>query len=346
MNEQHDHHVIDRLRAALDEVTVGVNAAGASSPAVAVPRRVGLSAARWLAIASAAALVVVAVAATVVNRTHRGESAATPVTTSPATVPASSQPVLGGGTPGYVLAAQDLVPGGVQVEPCCPTIPAGGAPLAMVWARSTGLTDGMLLLTEVLDGAGDVVATTAPGTTTRSVEGGTLVFTSYGLSDSERDALAQEVVPGSGLPYVLPADGWQNLAMGRQNAGALRTQRYANDQGTVSLSVGEYRGQLAELAATDSTITEVTVAGNAGWMVTDQTGTVVVWPAADSGQWALMTVPPAMADRVHGLIAAVGEINRNSTATSIASPNSPPHSAPHGEAPTSSSEHRTEPRLP
>lgn len=313
MSELHDDRsadqaVIARLRSALDEVAASAGADGGSSP-LAPSQRPGIGAGRWLAIAAAAILVVGAATALVINRRNAPETASTPSevpTTQPAPTTAATEPTLiRTVTPWYTLIAQDLAQGEIQEEAGDPT---SGA-LTMAWARTTGPTDGLLVLTELHDGEG-----VTGDATLQTIDGGQLAFGSYGVERTERESLAAHVMPGSGLPYVLPVDGWQVLAMGRQTffgepaAGQRTWQEFSNDTGVITLSVGDYTGQFSRLLT--GTVEATTVAGQTGWIVTDDTGTFVLWPAGDSGsQWATLEIPAAFGDRIDGLIAGVVEVD-------------------------------------
>jgi len=299
--------VVARLRSALDEVTASApaSATNAARPVVSVGR--APNAARWLAAAAAAVLVVGAATAVIVNRSHRSPASSSPtdvpVTQSPTTVPYPA-----GTEFWYTLASQDLVPGDIVETPCCASGVGGSPSLSMAWMRDTGLSDGLLTMTEVTDTPGSVSVVVGQGMSVRDIDGGRLVFTSYGITDAERDSLAGQVVAGSGLPYILPAEGWQYVAMGHEGSGAQLMQEYTNDQGSVAITVGDYRTQLADLAGEGSEITPVIVAGNGGWFASDRDGTtLVVWQVHDTDQWATLRIPPAFADRVDGLIAAVQE---------------------------------------
>ena len=308
MNElQPDETVVARLRAARYEVTASVPAGAA---AVVRPMsstgRGGPGAGRWLAAAAATVLVVGAAAAVIVNRSHRSpaESSPTDVPTTVANAePTTTMPYPTGTTFWYTLASQDLFPGNIVETTCCVSYPQPGPSLTMAWIRDTGLSDGLLTLTEV---RGEVLPPDAEHITVDERGDVTLVFTSYGITDAERESLAGQVVAGSGLPYILPVDGWQYVAMGHDGSGAQLAQEYTNDRGSVGITVGDYRTQLAELTA-GTDVHPVTIAGNTGWAADVDGGTLIVWPVHDTGQWATLRIPIAFADRVDGLIAAVME---------------------------------------
>ena len=325
-----DGAVIARVRAALDEVTAHDHDHDHDQAHGVVPvelQRSGIGAGRWFAIAAAAVLVVGAVTAIAVNRSNTPDVASIPTETSAAP---STEPVLiRSEVPWYVLASQDLVPGEVVVEPGSQSAPADLSHLVMAWARDGDPANGLLTLAEVLSPNGP---DTIGESTTRAFEGGELVFQSYGLTAVEREALADQVVPGSGLPYVLPVDGWQYLALGQSAAGERRSQLYtalnpdplSSILPTIEIIVGDYRGELAWL--TSFTASEpVTVAGHAGWQLTDRDGTVVVFWQTPGGSWATMRIDPAFDDRVDGLIAAVGEVNGTlPTVETVPIPPAPP----------------------
>ena len=306
-----DDAVIGRLRNALDELTAHAPAHGLVP---VEPHSTGFGPARWLAVAAAAVLVVGATAAVVINRNNATSTASTPTevaTTQPLIEPELIRSVV----PWYVLSSPDLVPGDEVLEPCCPAQPATGSNVVMAWARTTGTTDGLLTMTELLHTSGSTVGAVGQGVSTREVDGATLVFASYGISSDERESLAAQVVTGSGLPYVLPADGWEFVATGRSTDGEHRSQTYtpattdplSSYMPTVTITVGDYRGELEWLTRLPEP-QQVAIAGNDGWKVTnDEGGVDVVWRTSD-GSWATLRMDAVFADRADGLIAAVAEI--------------------------------------
>lgn len=301
-----DHDVIARLRSALDELTAS---AGDDSGSV---RPTGtMTPARWLAAAAAAVLVVGAVTAVVVNRGNQGESAATPTTGAPITLPPTTEPTLiRVETPFFTLASPDLVPGERTFEACC----AADRLLTMVWS-SGEISPSYLTLTEYPAGP---LADVFPdeGSTVREVAASILMIRSFGLTDAERDELSVQLVAGSGLPYVLPVDGWSVAAMGFTSGEdrlvqvytPLNTDPLSSYLPTVTLSVGEYRGEFDSLALS-SDATQVVVAGYGGWKFTEADGTAVVFWDVGNGNWATLRIDAQLADRTDGLIAALSEID-------------------------------------
>lgn len=299
-----NNDVIARLRSALDELTASAGDDGVPlrTPATMAP-------ARWMAVAAAAVLVVGGVAAVAVNSGNQGEPVATPPTTAaPITLPATTEPTLiRVETPFFTIVSPDLVPGERTFEQCCRADPQ----LVMAWFSGASY----LTLTEFPVGP---VVDVFPGSdsTVREMETATVLFRSVGLSAAERDALATQVVAGSGLPYVLPVAGWGLAAMGATEGEGRLLQQYtpavtdpvSSYLPTVTLSVGEYRGELDWLARWPDP-QPVVVAGYEGWKVTEADGTVRVFWSAGEGNWATLHIDSTLADRADGLIAAISEID-------------------------------------
>lgn len=297
--------VIARLRSALDELTTSAGDDGVPlrTPATMAP-------ARWMAIAAAAVLVVGGVAAVAANSGNQGEPVATPPTSAaPITLPATTEPTLiRVETPFFTIGSPDLVPGERTFEQCCRADPQ----LVMAWFFSPA---GFLTLTEFPVGP---VVDVFPGSdsTVREMETATLLFHSVGLSAEERDALATQLVAGSGLPYVLPVAGWGLAAMGATEGEGRLLQQYtpavtdpvSSYLPTVTLSVGEYRGELDWLAFWPDP-QQVVVAGYDGWKVTEADGTVRVFWSVGEGNWAALRIDSTLADRADGFIAAISEID-------------------------------------
>lgn len=297
MNTEQDPHMSDpivaRLRAALDEVATAPVPADGASPATAPLPVASMSGRRWLAVAASLVLLGAAVTAIAVNLSHRQSvspaGSGDPTTTTSEPTPTSTMP--------YFLATADLAPSEVSSVPG-----TGGGPQVMAWARNGDLADGLLVMQAWAVESGATVATVADATG-RVIDGTTLQFNSHGLTAAEREALVAEVTPGSGLPWILPVDGWTMVAMATPDDGATQFQSFGD---TVSLSSGPMNVTLlAEFASTD-TITKVAVAGQPGWQLLAPNGiTVVLWRDPIGGQWSSLSIPPALADRVDGLIAAI-----------------------------------------
>ena len=341
-----DGAVIARVRAALDEVTAHDHDHDHDQAHSLVPAewpRSGVGAGRWLAIAAAAVLIVGAVTAIVVNRRNSTDVASTP---TDAAAPTTEPVLIRSEVPWYVLASQDLVPGEETSEPCCSTLPASGTGLVMAWALDGEPANGLLTLAEAIEPSTvEVVGESTRRPIDGGGGGGELIIQSYGITAGERDSLADQIVPGSGLPYVLTAPGWQYVAMGYSGGGERRSQVYipattdplSSYLPTVTITVGAYRGELAWL--TFFTISEpVTVAGRDGWKVTNRDGGAdVFWPTAD-GSWATLRIDAAFADRVDGLIAAVIEVSPGApTVETVPVPDgAPPSETAPGSVPTDS----------
>ena len=314
MNADHDPQVIARVRAALDEVaaTHAVAVAAAPHPVPAGSGR------RWLAVAASVVLVAGAVTAIAVNLSNR--HSVTPAGSggpggSDETAPPSSSNTTSATLP-YFLAAADLAPGPVGADPCC--LSEGESVIA--WALGGDVSQGLLILHGGYPQEG-TPATSTPSASNVLIDGTALIIDSYGITAEERDALAAQIVPGSGLPWVLPADGWEWMGM---ETGADRALWYHQTfGGTVLLDAHFGAGILLEVTtATD--VRAVQVAGEPGWAATygaDGGTTVVFWRNPADGTWLRMTIPAALADRVDGLIAAVVPTNSGGeTASTVPAP--------------------------
>ena len=247
-----------------------------------------------MAIAAAAALVVAGVAAIAVNRGDSDDLASTP--TDPdatATVPTIREVTSDGPVDWYVLASQDLIAGDLQSEQCCPPTPAPGPTTVMAWGATTGLQDGLLVLVSKprLDGSDPE-----------------LTYLSNGFSAERATELEGKVVPGSGLPYVLPDDGVQLLGSGFDGIGTRLSQTYTNDNtndsGGAVITVGDYRGQLSPLVEHGFHTVDMPALGVTGYRADIDGNVYVVWQAPN-GQWATLEIFPGLADRADGIIAAV-----------------------------------------
>ena len=296
-----DDAVIARLRSALDEVTAGAGeVAGPPAP------RTGLSAGRWFAIAAATILVVGAATAVVINRSNAPETASSPTeaaTTLPAPTTTVTEPTLiRVVTPWYTLASQDLVPGEIETLPNQLTGETSSA-----WALDGDPAKGLFILR-----SGPASPDMAPADTSladyQMIGDQAVAVSSYGIDAQQQADLLAQVLPGSGLPWVLPVDGWVLLGIGTGGDDPTLAQAHSSDSGAVTIAVGPLANQFLTLA-TIGGIEPVTVAGTAGWKATNADGVYVLWPAGDSSQWASLAIPAAFTDRVDGLIAAVAEVD-------------------------------------
>jgi hypothetical protein len=147
--------------------------------------------------------------------------------------------------------------------------------------------------------------------------GHTMYIRSVGLTPQEQALAATAIVPGSGLPFVLPDDGWDLLAA---NSGTqtLTQQQYFAQQRVVVIEEGPYAGWFDTFERSAS-VTDVTVAGHAGWKAVFPEGdAMVIWRADD--QWVSMAISASLGDRVDGLIAAVVDSTSTQPATQVTPP--------------------------
>ena len=134
-----------------------------------------------------------------------------------------------------------------------------------------------------------------------------LEFRSNGLTAAEREALAAQVIPGSGLPWILPVDGWTMVAMFTDADGPMLQQAFGETG--VTLYSGPMVMTFLDNFTAAGTITNVTVAGQPGWQVTVDGTAIVMWRDPIGGQWVSLSIPPALVDRVDALLLAVVATN-------------------------------------
>jgi hypothetical protein len=295
-----DDELITQMKAALDEVADAPSAELASEPPT-----VRMTATRWLAVAAAVLLVGVSTAVLVQNRSHRNDDkGSTPVVTNASVVPTTTVCTLS--IPGscdarwYTVNQPDLVAGEVTYFECCPSVPAPGPDATMAWSDVAGVDHGLLMLTIHPSISGEP----------------TLTYTHAAMSDARAAQLQAKVVPGSGLPYVLPDPSMQLLATGSVGLGTRVEQTYTSGAEQVELSVGDYRGQL-DLLGTGVPFTVTSVLGSTAYRFVLQDVTYLVWQT-DRGSWGTLAISPGLADRVDDIV---------STLTMAPSP-TPPTSTP------------------
>lgn len=290
MNQHHDNQIVAHLRSALDEVV--------AKPVVqvrAAPVRRGLDTRRWVAIAASVVVVAGAGVGIAMYNGDNSEQASDPVVT------ASTAPGTSGGMP-YFLAAADLAPGEVK------TIVGRPADhrVTLAWVRGGDLADGLLTLKATpTEGQPEVLST--EDLTQRLDDGWVLEFRSNGLTTAEREDLAAQVIPGSGLPWILPVDGWTMVAMFTDADGPMLQQAFGETG--VTLYSGPLVMTFLDNFTAAGTITNVMVAGRPGWQVTVDGTAIVMWRDPIGGQWVSLSVPPDMADRVDALLLAVVATN-------------------------------------
>jgi hypothetical protein len=289
-----DQQIIDRLRNALDEVEAATQLDTNTETGELAVRSANTHRShplRWVAGAAAAVVLVAGVALIA----RRDTATTTDIAdTTPATTAAPDTPPATGPTMRYSLAAADFVPEPPVIATFTPE------DTRMAWAKGGDPTQGLLTL-RASQSAQDVDPSEY---FEREVDGTYLYVGSYGLTPEEWSTLGDALVAGSGVPWVLPVDGWEPLAM--STGGDTVWQRYSNGAGLVTIDEGPYDWQW-ELMATGDSIEGVEVAGQPGWKAANTNGEfiVVMWRLADGGRWATMKIESTLADRVDGLIAAV-----------------------------------------
>lgn len=323
--------VIARLRSALDEVTAETH----GLVAVETPRP-RVSAGRLMAAAAAVVLIVGAVSAIAINRGSAPDVASTPTevaTTMSGSLTPTEPTLIRVVTPRYTLIAEDLVPG---PDTSVPNLLANET--SMVWALDGNPINGLFVLR-----SGPGSPNMAPADTSLAayemIGDQAVTASSYAIDAQQQAALLAQVQPGSGLPWVLPVDGWTYLGVGTGNDGPTFEQSYSSEVGTVVLNVGPLANQFLTLA-TIGGIEQAKVAGRDGWKASSADGAYVLWPAGESGQWASLKIPASLVDRLDGLITAVVELTAHEpTAETVLAPSvdtAVPASTPTASDPESS----------
>ena len=215
------------------------------------------------------------------------------------------------------------------IGPLSSTYSEPGHP-AIVWASTAGITDTYLVLHQVpasqfpyeLNVSTDSIPLLqAPiGTAVLEHMGdqGSFVFwwrddvvlqiSGYGLDDEQLAEQAMEIVPGSGLPWVLPDPQYEYLGM--YSDIVQRHEGWALADGTgVQLSVAT-GGLVAQLGSGNAraSVTHYTVAGISGYELRAANGFVdVIWPADESGDsWMRLSIQSVhAADMIDQVAAAV-----------------------------------------
>jgi hypothetical protein len=160
-----------------------------------------------------------------------------------------------------------------------------------------------------------------------------LQYSSFGIDATRVAQLKTEVVPGSGLPYILDDPDMTLLAQGLTGFGSSNSvsQRYiptAGD-GDVLLSVGDYNGQLHPLGD-DVAGTQVTIAGLPGYRYTNDSATVYVWHTP-ANTWAELRIATPLADRADEIVASLVPAalpTELTTTTTVAAPTIAPSTGP------------------
>ena len=246
----------------------------------------------------------------------RDNASDSPVASGPdtTTTAVAGTAVAGSAAPWYRVTAGGLTAQPIEQETCCTENDTPGPPIVESWQAAGGPSNGLLVLTaypaaEAGGAGGGPDATVIPQS-----DGSVWQFWSYGMTSQRREALAAQVVPGSGLPFVLPDESMSLLSIGGLGPAAhTRTQIYFSSatgdggpDGTAfaTISVGSDRGLFRSMASSLS-LTDTTVAGMPAFRSETSDGAVIFdWPAT-AGQWASLSVGRALADRADSIAASV-----------------------------------------
>ena len=306
-----DAQVVARLRAALDEAAATTSAHSAAGPAV---RSTPSSSWRWVA-AAAAGIALVGGGVLVL----RGNSRA-PLQPAAADTTAATTPITGGGAWSaalpYILIAADLPPSAAtELAPCCMT----DNEVMLAWARNGDPGDAVVVA-RATPLSTEVSPVTTPTATVITVGDSALAVDTRGVDEAERADLLASIQPGSGVPFVLAADGWELISMSTAADAAPVVQQYGS---SVRLTVGAYAEVFFSMVSAPS-VRAVTVAGEPGWALEYAGGyALVVWRHPESGRWVTMDIGADLAGRVDGLIAAVA-VNGSVTDPTLPPPDTVP----------------------
>lgn len=228
-----------------------------------------------------------------------GPAHVTPDASSVSTPPTNATPLV---EVWFDIQADGLVPGNVATALCCRTyVDPPGRPLVAAWAAPSGVQDGLLLVHRLPMARNEPEA--YPQRYFRpQTDGSSWMFESYGLSEAERNRLADEVTLVDGL-FALPDAALRLVGAGVEGDGTGTSQSYVADDGAVTLAVGGYRGQLEQFAES-GTLRTVTVAGITGVAVGGERAATVVWPVGDH-LWGTLQFSGQIAGRVDEVVAAV-----------------------------------------
>lgn len=202
--------------------------------------------------------------------------------------------------PWFSLGVDGFTAGRIATIDCCRSYPAPGVPTTAAWEAATGAQDGLLLMiADPSPSANEQYA--YPHRYFRPQPDGSLwSFDAYGLDDTRRQELADAVSLDPIEGFVLPDPTMRPVGQGPLDVGAIRTQVYEGAGGRVTLSVGDYRGQLQPFAEATQVL-PIAVADRDGYVATMPGGAVhIAWPAGD-GKWAVLDVPEQFASRVEQL---------------------------------------------
>ncbi|HAP74604.1 MAG TPA: hypothetical protein DCR14_00795 [Acidimicrobiaceae bacterium] len=302
--------VVARVRAALDEVaatTSSTATAGVGTGSGArMPSR--WSTVQW--VAAAACLLAVVIGGVLVLRPNDRE----PLRPE-ATDPAPTIPVPTDSPMPYFLAAADFASYNLLERPLAQWVKPGE--VVMAWARGGDPSQGLLVLG--VGAGGKPLTTQMPTMIDCAMCNKPWSIASFGLTESDRDDLVASIVPGSGLPWVLPVDGWELFAYttGEDPLSSLFEEQYARgDDGDAVIRMLHPFEALTTFTLADEPIEPITVAGQAGWKLGN---TGAIWREPLTGGWVLFNAVDT-ADRVDGLIAAIVPTSGGEPATSVPAP--------------------------
>ena len=205
----------------------------------------------------------------------------------------------------FTLRLDGYTAGTTNIQPCCIAYPPPGPPTVAVWAVPSNGAGRFLLVRRFSVTANEQFVYTQ-SLFLPQADGSSWMFDGIGMSTSERDALAAKVTRDAGGSFVLDQGGTPAapLASGLANAGQLRAQSYRSGEGTVTLTVGRYRGEFNRFTG-GGPMRSVTVAGLPGYATnTDEPSGFVLWKMRDD-LWGTLEAPGAIADQLDTLIAAL-----------------------------------------
>jgi len=198
----------------------------------------------------------------------------------------------------YSIEGMPFDAGPVVVTPCCPEYPGDGPARSVVWVGDDSSGVQLLVLTADPAPLADprLLPTDERYEYRLQPDGALWTIETFGLEADVRSALV-DAISWSADGFTLADESMTKLAEGLRGVGARSRQVYAGDGGRLTLSVGDYRGDLEGLADVQA-ISRTTIAGASGFELTalndlgEKTSTLV-WPAKNS-QWGVVRVPAVL----------------------------------------------------
>lgn len=257
-------------------------------------------------ITAAASLALLGGAAWVfVHTTGAGSPSVASATTIPSTATPTSVSVSAPDATWFTLQLEGYRPGAMYSVECCLAFPPPGPPTVAAWGVTSNGAPGFLLLRRLPVTANEQSVET-DSLFLPQADGSAWMFDGIGLSQSARATLAGNVASDGAGDFVLKSGGGpvRPLALGELNAGQLRSQVYSSPVGTVTLTVGTYRGEFSRFVRSGP-LRNVTVAGLPGYAATtDSSSGFILWQMGHD-LWGTLEAPGATPEQMDALVAGL-----------------------------------------